>query len=63
MAFVELNSHPDVLGLYDKVNGVVHLMSDAIGSRTVGVHSLGEARARYVDFVTESTIEVDEWET
>ena len=63
MAFIELNSHPDVLGLYDKVNGVVHLMSDAIGSRTVGVNSMGEARARYIDFVAESTMEENEWTT
>ena len=54
MAFVEINDDPSVLALYDEVNGVVHLMSDALGSRTLGVNSLEEAKARYSDYVTES---------
>ena len=54
MAFVEINDDPGVLGLYDEVNGVVHLMSDALGSRTQGVNSLEAAKARYSDYVTES---------
>ena len=54
MAFVEINDDPSVLGLYDEVNGVVHLMSDALGSRTQGVNSLEEAKARYSDYVIES---------
>ena len=52
--FVELHSDPLVLGLYDPENGVVHLMSDALGSRTLGVNSLEEANARYVDYVEET---------
>ena len=59
--FVELHSDPSVLGLYDPENGVVHLMSDALGNRTVGANSIIEARARYVDFVAESAIEAEEW--
>ena len=54
MAFVQINDDPDVLALYDEMNGVVHLMSDALGNRTVGVNSLEEAKARYSDYVTES---------
>ena len=54
MPFVEINDDPSVLALYDEVNGVVHLMSDALGSRTQGVNSLEEAKARYSDYVTES---------
>ena len=54
MAFVQINDDPDVLALYDEMNGVVHLMSDALGNRTVGVNSLEEAKARYLDFVIES---------
>ena len=54
MAFVQINDDPDVLALYDEVNGVVHLMSDALGNRTLGVNSLEEAKARYSDYVTES---------
>ena len=54
MAFVQINDDPDVLALYDEVNGVVHLMSDALGSRTLGVNSMEEAKARYSDYVIES---------
>ncbi len=54
--FVELHSDPLVLGLYDPENGVVHLMSDALGSRTLGVNSLEEANARYVDYVEETRL-------
>ena len=62
MAFVEINDDPSVLALYDDVNGVVHLMSDALGSRTVGVNSLEEAKAQYSDYVTESKMTPDdEW--
>ncbi len=51
-----------MLGLYDNLNGVVHLMSDALGNRTIGVDSLEEVKARYSDFVIESK-ELDEFET
>ena len=61
MAFVQINDDPDVLALYDEVNGVVHLMSDALGSRTQGVNSLEEAKARYSDYVTESKMTVEPW--
>jgi hypothetical protein len=54
--FVELHSDPLVLGLYDPENGVVHLMSDALGNRTLGVNSLEEANARYVDYVEETRL-------
>ena len=52
--FIELNDEPSVLGLYDEVNGVVHLMSDALGNRTQGVNSLKDAKALYSDYVIES---------
>ena len=60
--FVELHSDPLVLGLYDPENGVVHLMSDALGSRTLGVNSLEEANARYVDYVEETRLLLEEIE-
>ena len=60
--FVELHSDPLVLGLYDPENGVVHLMSDALGNRTLGVNSLEEANARYVDYVEETRLLLEEIE-
>ena len=60
--FVELHSDPLVLGLYDPENGVVHLMSDALGNRTFGVNSLEEANARYVDYVEETRLLLEEIE-
>ena len=54
MAFVEINDDPSVLALYDDVNGVVHLMSDALGNRTQGANSLKDAKALYSDYIIES---------
>ena len=60
--FFEINDEPSVLGLYDNLNGVVPLMSDALGNHTMGADSLEEVKARYSDFVIESK-ELDEFET
>ena len=54
MAFVEINDDPSVLALYDDVNGVVHLMSDALGSRTEGCRSEEHAKTLFDEFVEEA---------
>ena len=41
-------------GLYDQINGVVHIMSDALGNRTMRAEGLDHVKALYSEFVEES---------